>query len=103
MIAYLINLTQDLVDQAFEIHDNQIMNLQLKGRKQQEEIQKQNEKSVNEKINHYTNLGTALIKARQENLDPFLLLETVMPWDTFGASVEEAKALAKTFSLVQQK
>ncbi|MFW5434849.1 winged helix-turn-helix transcriptional regulator [Paenibacillus apiarius] len=39
------------------------MNLQLKGRKQQEEIQKQNGKSVNEKINHYANLGTALIKA----------------------------------------
>ncbi|MES5865971.1 Tn3 family transposase [Bacillus cereus group sp. RP32] len=95
MIAYLIDLTQDLVDQAFEIHDKQIMNLQLKGRKQQEEIQKQNGKSVNEKINHYANLGTALIKARQENLDPFLLLETVMPWDTFVASVEEAKKLSR--------
>ncbi|MFB6732452.1 Tn3 family transposase, partial [Bacillus mobilis] len=95
MIAYLIDLTQDLVDQAFEIHDKQIMNLQLKGRKQQEEIQKQNGKSVNEKINHYANLGTALIKARQENLDPFLLLETVMPWETFLASVEEAKKLSR--------
>lgn len=95
MIAFLIDLTQDLVDQAFEIHDKQIMNLQLKGRKQQEEIQKQNGKLVNEKINHYANLGTALIKARQENLDPFLLLETVMPWETFLASVEEAKKLSR--------
>lgn len=67
------------------------MNFQLKGRKQQEEIQKQNGKSVNEKINHSAHLRTALIKARQENSDPFLLLETVMPLETFLGSVEESK------------
>lgn len=90
-----MDLTQELVDLAFEIHDKQIMNLQLKGRKQQEEIQKQNGKAVNEKINHYANLGDALIKAKQENLDPFSLLETIMPWEKFLASVEEAKKLSR--------
>ncbi|MEJ9263401.1 DUF4158 domain-containing protein, partial [Bacillus thuringiensis] len=32
LVAYLFDLTQDLIDQAFEIHDKQMMNLQLKGR-----------------------------------------------------------------------
>ncbi|PFW76283.1 DDE transposase [Bacillus sp. AFS075960] len=95
LVAYLFDLTQDLIDQAFEIHDKQMMNLQLKGRKQQEEIHKRKGKALNEKIIHFADLGTALIKAKNENIDPFILLETVMPWDKFIASVEEAKQLSR--------
>lgn len=95
LVAYLFDLTQDLIDQAFEIHDKQMMNLQLKGRKQQEEIHKRNGKVLNEKIIHYADLGTVLIKAKNENIDPYILLETVMPWDKFIASVEEAKQLSR--------
>ncbi|MDN8593152.1 Tn3 family transposase [Paenibacillus sp. 11B] len=95
LVAYLLDLTQDLTDQAFEIHDRQILQLHSKGRKAQEEIQKQNGKSINEKVVHYADLGAALIKARDEGIDPFIALETVMPWDQLVASVEEAKRLAR--------
>ncbi len=94
-MAYLLDLSQDLVDRAFEIHDKQILTLQSKGRKQQEELQKQNGKALNEKVVHYADLGDALIKARDEGLDPFVMLETVMPWDKFVESVEEAKKLSR--------
>lgn len=50
-------LTQDLTEQAFEIHDRQIMSHLSKGRKAQEEIQKQNGKSINEKVVQSANLG----------------------------------------------
>lgn len=95
LVAYLLNVSQDLIDQAIEIHDRQIMILQSKGRKAQEEIQKQNGKSVNEKVIHYADLGAALIRARNEGLDPFASLEAVMPWEKIVASVEEAKKLAR--------
>lgn len=95
MVAYLLDLSQDLVDQAFEIHDKQILTLQSKGRKQQEELQKQNGKAVNEKVIHYADLGAALIKARDEGIDPFVMLETIMPWEKFVESVEEAKKLSR--------
>ncbi|MEK4924924.1 Tn3 family transposase [Cytobacillus sp. FSL R5-0569] len=95
LVAYLLDLSQDLVDQAFEIHDKQILTLQSKGRKQQEELQKQNGKAVNEKVIHYADLGSALIKARGEGIDPFVMLETVMPWGKFVESVEEAKKLSR--------
>ncbi len=88
LVAYLLELSQDLVDQAFEIHDKQNLTLQSKGRKQQEEIQKQNGKAVNEKIIHYADFGAALIKARDEGIDPFVMLETVMPLEKFVESVE---------------
>ncbi|GEC91045.1 MULTISPECIES: Tn3 family transposase [Paenibacillaceae] len=95
LVAYLLDLSQDLVDQAFEIHDKQVLTLQSKGRKQQEEIQKQNGKAVNEKVVHYADLGDALIKARDQGIDPFVMLETVMPWEKFVESVEEAKKLSR--------
>lgn len=95
LVAYLLDLTQDLTDQAFEIHDRQILQLHSKGRKAQEEIQKHNGKSINEKVVHYADPGAALIKARDEGIDPFIALETVMPWEQLVASVEEAKRLAR--------
>ncbi len=52
LIAHLLTLSQDLTDHAIEIHDRQMMVLQAKGRKTQEEMQKQNGKSVNEKVVH---------------------------------------------------
>lgn len=95
LVAYLLELIQDLTDLAFEIHDRQIMILLSKGRKAQEELQKQNGKSINEKVVHYADLGAALIKARSEGTDPFIALDAVMPWDQIVASVEEAKRLAR--------
>ncbi|HDR7634706.1 TPA: Tn3 family transposase [Bacillus mycoides] len=95
LVAYLLHLSQDLIDQAFEIHDRQIMTLQAKGRRAQDELQKKNGKSVNEKVIHYARLGEALIKAREEGLDPFTTLETIMPWEKFITSIEEAKDLSR--------
>lgn len=46
----LINLSKDLIDKAFEVHDRQMLTLISKGRKAQEEIQKNNGKKLNEKI-----------------------------------------------------
>ncbi|EOO11167.1 Tn3 family transposase [Bacillus cereus] len=95
LVVYLLELIQDLTDQAFEIHDRQIMSLLSKGRKDQEERQRQNGKSINEKVVHFANLGDALIKARDEGMDPYVVLEIIMPWDKLVQSVEEAKHLAR--------
>lgn len=78
LTVYLLQLTQELTDKAFEIHDRQILSLLSKGRKAQEEIQKQNGKKVNEKVIHFTNIGQALIKAKEEKLDVFEILESVI-------------------------
>ncbi|SFI12820.1 MULTISPECIES: Tn3 family transposase [unclassified Bacillus (in: firmicutes)] len=95
LIVYLLHLTQDLTDKAFEIHDRQILSLLSKGRKVQEEIQKQNGKKLNEKVIHFTNIGQALIKAKKEKLDVFDVLESVIEWNSFVSSVEEAQELAR--------
>ncbi|MGK9326697.1 Tn3 family transposase [Aerococcus urinaeequi] len=95
LTVYLLHLNQDLTDKAFEIHDRQILSLLSKGRKAQEEIQKQNGKKLNEKVIHFTNIGQALIKAKEEKLDVFKVLESVIEWNSFVSSVEEAQELAR--------
>lgn len=95
LVAFLLTLGQDLIDQAIEIHDRQMLILQSRGRKQQEEIQKQNGKLINEKVVQFADIGSALIKAKEEGLNPFDILESVMPWEKIVESVEEAKRLAR--------
>ncbi|MEH7514912.1 Tn3 family transposase [Gottfriedia acidiceleris] len=95
LTVYLLHLTRELTDKAFEIHDRQILSLLSKGRKAQEEIQKQNGKKLNEKVIHFTNIGQALIKAKEEKLDIFEVLESVIEWNSFVSSVEEAQELAR--------
>ena len=95
LVAYLETLSQDLIDQAIEIHDRQMMILQSKGRKTQEEMQKENGKAVNEKVVHFADIGAALIQSRDEGLDPFGTIEKIMPWDKIVTSIEEAKKLAR--------
>lgn len=95
LVSFLLELSQDLIDQAIEIHDRQMMTLQLKGRKAQEEMQKVNGKKLNEKIVQFVDLGDALIKAKEEGVDPFTALERIMPWDKIVESVEEAKQLSR--------
>lgn len=60
-------------------------------RKTQEEMQKLNGKYANEKVNHFADLGTTLIQAREQGKDPFETLEAIMPWEDFVNSIEEAK------------
>ncbi|WP_241837056.1 uridine kinase, partial [Klebsiella pneumoniae] len=63
---------------AIDILKAKILSLLSKGRKAQEEIQKLNGKKLNEKVIHFTNIGQALIKAKQEKLDVFEVLESVI-------------------------
>lgn len=95
LTVYLLQLTEELTDKAFEIHDRQILSLLSKGRKAQEEIQKRNGKKVNEKVIHFSNIGQALIKAKTEGLDVFEVLESIIEWNSFVTSVEEAQELAR--------
>lgn len=65
-----------------------------KGRKAQEELQKQNGKKINEKI-QFTSIGKALIKAKENNLDPYKVIEEIMDCSTLIKSIEEAKTLTR--------
>lgn len=95
LAVYLYDLCQSLTDKAIEIYERQINTLLSKGRKDQEELQRRNGKALNEKLIHFTNIGTALIKSKEDGIDPFKAIERIMPWEKIVQSVEEAKELTR--------
>ena len=46
-------------------------------------------------MNTYAKIGQALIKAKQENLNPFTVIEEIMTWDEFTQTVQATQELAK--------
>lgn len=94
----MLEITQDLIDYAIEIHDRIMMNLQLKGKKAQDEMQKVNGKKLNEKLIQFIKICGALIEAKEVGKDAFTALDDVMPWDKMVESVEEAKQLSRPVS-----
>jgi len=95
LVAFLLELSQSLVDQAFEVHDKQINSLHSKGEKALNKLQKKDTKKINEKLRHYVSFGDALIKARTENIDPYNALDSVMSWDNFIKSIQETKDILR--------
>lgn len=71
LVAFMLEITQDLIDYAIEIHDRIKMSLQLKGKKAQDEIQKTNGKKLNEKLVQFIKICGALIEAKEAGKDAF--------------------------------
>jgi TnpA family transposase len=95
LVIFLRELSQSLVDQAFEIHDKQINSLHSKGQKALTTLQQKDSKKINEKLHHYVFFGEVVIKARTENIDPYNALDNVMSWDKFVKSIQETKELLR--------
>lgn len=95
LVVYLYDLCQSLTDKAIEIYERQINTLLSKGRKDQEKLQRKNGKALNEKLIHFAGIGSALIKSKEDGIDPFEAIENVMPWEKIVQSVEEARELVR--------
>jgi hypothetical protein len=55
----------------------------------------QDGKAINEKVRLYADIGDALINAREGEGDAYAAIESVLSWDNFITSVEEAGKLAR--------
>lgn len=95
MAAHLMELSQDYVDQAFDIHTKQIQTLQSKGKKKQELLQQQNGKKMNEKLHQFVEMGDILMEARKNQTDPYIEIEKKIPWEEMMASIEETRGLVR--------
>ncbi len=96
LVAFLLLTAEDLVDQALEMHDR-LMGQQFKKseRKQEDQIKK-SRKAINEKVRLYARVGKALITAKAETQDAYQAIESVIAWERFVGTVEEAEQLSTT-------
>lgn len=95
LVAYLLELCQDITDQIIEISRRQIANLHANGRKTQDEIQKQNGKALNEKIVRFVDLTTVLLEAKKKGQDLDKAIASSITWERLTRDREEARELTR--------
>jgi hypothetical protein len=52
-------------------------------------------RAINDKVRLYAKIGQALIDAKTSQSDPFLAIESIVPWERFTQTVAEAEQLAQ--------
>jgi TnpA family transposase len=95
LVAFLLELTLKLTDQALAMHLDLIGQLFNRSERKHLEHWQLNGKVLNEKVQLYAQIGKALIQAREEETDPFAAVEAIMDWTSFILSVVEAAELAR--------
>ena len=94
LIVYLLQRAAELTDEALEMHDRIMAQTFSESENKRDQNFKERGKAINEKLGQYASVGNALIAARQTGLDPYEVLESVLPWERFVESVAEAEDLA---------
>jgi len=95
LVALVVERTATVTDEIIDLHDR-IMGKMFNNAKNKHEQQFQNQgKEINNKVRLYSQIGHALLEAKQSGEDPFAAIEAIIPWDDFTHSVKEADQLAK--------
>ena len=96
LVAFLLLTAEELVDTALDMHDKLIGQQVKKGERKQVEHLQKSRKAINEKVRLYARVGKALIEAKQETQDAYQAIESVITWERFIGTVEEAEQLSTT-------
>lgn len=97
LVAFLIRTAQEFTDQAIDMHDQMIGRLFNRSERRQQEGFQQNAKAINDKVRLCAEVGKALLAAYKARADLGQALESVLGWDQFATTVEEAERLVEPF------
>ncbi len=95
LVAFLLETSATIVDTAISMHDKMIGKLFRRSENQRNQKFQHDGKAINEKVCLYADVGDALINARSGAGDAYAAIESVLSWDEFVKSVEEAEKLAR--------
>jgi TnpA family transposase len=95
LVAFLLDVSAKITDELLEMHDRMMSSLLRRSENQRDEAFSRQAKSINEKVQLYATLGRALIEAKEDGNDPFEVIDSLLGWDTFTTTVEEAWGLAQ--------
>lgn len=94
LVAVVLEAKATVIDEIIDLHDRIIGTLFNRAKRNHEQQFHQSGKAINEKVRLYWRIGNALMEAKQKGNDPFAAIESVISWDAFTQSVEEAQKLA---------
>ena len=95
LVAIVLDIQATIIDQILDLNDRIIGKMFSDAKRKHTESFYDKGKTINDKIKLYSQVGQALINARQTGLDPFAEIEKIIPWSTFTSSITEAEKLAQ--------
>jgi len=95
LVALAIEGMATVTDEIIDLHDRIIGKLFNAAKNKHQQQFQSSGKAINDKVRLYGRIGQALLDAKQSGGDPFAAIESVLPWETFAASVSEAQKLAQ--------
>jgi TnpA family transposase len=95
LLAILIETAATLTDEIINLHDRMIGSFFSRAKHKYEQKFADDGKALNDKVLLYKKIGSVLITAKETGDDPFEAIETVISWEGFVASVQDAERLAR--------
>ena len=95
LVAVLLETSATITDEILELNDRLLGSLFAKAKRQFESAFQDAGRAINDKVRLYAKIGQALIEAKTSQSDPFLAIESVVPWERFTQTVAEAEQLAQ--------
>jgi hypothetical protein len=96
LVAILLDTRATLIDEILDLHDRMVGSAFAKAKRAYEAAFQESGKAINEKVRLYAQVGQALIKAKEADIDPFAAIEQIISWECFTQSVDEAEKLARS-------
>ena len=95
LVALALEGTATVLDELLDLHDRIVGKVfNAAKNKHQQQFQAAG-KAINQQVRLFGQIGQALLTARTTGADPFVAIESVLPWEDFTASVGEAQHLAQ--------
>jgi TnpA family transposase len=95
LVALVIEGTATVIDEIIDLHDRIIGKIFAAAKNRHLQQFQASGKSINEKVRLYGSIGRVLLEAKQNSLDPYTAIESVISWDDFVASISEAEKLVQ--------
>uniref|UniRef100_B8HZ41 Transposase Tn3 family protein n=1 Tax=Cyanothece sp. (strain PCC 7425 / ATCC 29141) TaxID=395961 RepID=B8HZ41_CYAP4 len=95
LVAQALEGTATVTDEIIDLHDHIFGKLLNAAKNKHQQQFQASGKAINDKVRLYGCIGQALLEAKENGADPFAAIESVLPWDLFAVSVNEAKQLAQ--------
>ena len=95
LVALVLDLAITLTDQALDMFERLVGALLRTTEERHAQAFTKDGRAINEKVRLYAEVGKALITAKTSGANPFEAIGTVIPWDRFLSTVEEAGDLAR--------
>ena len=95
LVALAIEGIATVTDEIIDLHDRILVKLFNAAKNKHQQQFQASGKAINDKVRLYGRIGQALLEAKQSGGDLFAAIESVLPWESFAASVSEAQKLAQ--------